>query len=71
MDYEEKVVDFYFNCELGPGVIVNFGPNILRIFSYMNCMVARCIADISYNLRGVCMYVCLYVCCISDIAGNC
>jgi hypothetical protein len=67
MDHEEKVVDFNFDCESIPGVIVNFGPGVLSIFSYMNWMIARCITDISHNVRGVRKYVC----CSSDIAGNC
>ena len=67
MDYEGKVVDFYFDCESSPGVIVNFGPDILRIFSYMSWMIDKCVCDISHNARCVCMYV--Y--CSSDNAGNC
>ena len=48
-------------------MIVNFGPDILRIFSYTNWMIARCITDISHNVSGVCTCVC----CASNIAGNC
>ena len=64
---ECQIVDFNFDCESSPGVTVNFGPDILRIFSYMNWMTAMYITDILHNVRSVGRYVC----CSTDIAGNC